>query len=271
MQRLLKCNTPSTDCRDMKLFLKQNPHLLFVEIDKSKNLALVDSSAYIQKLIQVFGTDKFIKLSRNPVEQDIINFQNMIKTITPFLSTSNSKRIRPYHSIKKGHGILKVHKIGNPLRPIINSKFSITSGAEIYLLEILKPLVKQCSFSLTSTMAFTHKFKEIAPKYTKFYEVVTVDAVNLFTSINVPRVVEFIVEKIYSNPTAYFSPNSNENVTFPPRHIFHAFMLNVLLKYSSFSTLSGFYRQSEGLSMGSKISPAISTIFFKYDGILSYK
>ena len=26
MQRLLKCNTPSTDCRDMKLFLKQNPY-----------------------------------------------------------------------------------------------------------------------------------------------------------------------------------------------------------------------------------------------------
>ena len=38
-------------------------------------------------------------------------------------------------------------------------------------------------------------------------------------------------------------------------------MLGVLLKFSAFTTLNGFYRQTEGLAMGSKLSPAISNIF----------
>ena len=38
-------------------------------------------------------------------------------------------------------------------------------------------------------------------------------------------------------------------------------MMNVLLKFSAFSTLNGYYRQIEGLAMGSKLSPAISNIF----------
>jgi hypothetical protein len=35
----------------------------------------------------------------------------------------------------------------------------------------------------------------------------------------------------------------------------------VLLKYSAFWTLNGYYRQKCGLSMSSKLSPAISNIF----------
>ena len=37
--------------------------------------------------------------------------------------------------------------------------------------------------------------------------------------------------------------------------------MDVLLKFSSFEALSGFYRQKSGLSMGSKISPSMADIF----------
>ena len=62
--------------------------------------------------------------------------------------------IKPYHSIKKGHGVLKVQKPGIHLRRIINSKFSITSGAKQYILKIIQPIIKQCKYSIHSTMAF---------------------------------------------------------------------------------------------------------------------
>ena len=38
-------------------------------------------------------------------------------------------------------------------------------------------------------------------------------------------------------------------------------MIGVLLKFSAFSTINGYYRQNEGLAMGSKLSPALSNIF----------
>ena len=97
------------------------------------------------------------------------------------------------------------------------------------------------------------------PKFSKFHEVVTFDAISLFTSINVPRVVDFIIDKIYANPEQYLPENDVQNV--PKKNIFKEFLTGVLIKFSAFSTLNGYYRQKEGLSMGSKLSPAISNIF----------
>jgi hypothetical protein len=39
--------------------------------------------------------------------------------------------------------------------------------------------------------------------------------------------------------------------------------MDVLLQYNCFETLNGFYRQNQGLSMGDKMSPALSNIFLK--------
>ena len=99
--------------------------------------------------------------------------------------------------------------------------FSITSGAELYILNILKPLVEQCRYSVTSTMVFSNKFKENSHKLNRFYEVVSFDAANLFTSINVPRVVDYIVGIIYENPTDFFPINSFVN--FPPQNFLRNF------------------------------------------------
>ena len=146
-----------------------------------------------------------------------------------------------------------------PLRPIINSKFSITSGAEQYILKIIQPIIKQCKYSINSTMAFYAEFKNTISKFTIFFEVISIDATSLFTSINVPRVVEYIIEKIYENPENFFGENNLHS--YPPRIIFQEFMIGVLLKFSAFSTINGYYRQNEGLAMGSKLSPALSNIF----------
>ena len=148
MQKLKSCSTPNSDCKEMKLFLNSNKNVFFVEIDESKNIGLIDLDDYCHKLISVFSPDKFLKLSRNPCEVDVKLFFKLINKIQPFLSIDYFRIIKPYHSIKKGHGLLKVHKAGMPLRPIINSRFSITSGAEQYILNIIQPLVKQCTYSI---------------------------------------------------------------------------------------------------------------------------
>ena len=135
-------------------------------------------------------------MSLNPLGPDLNQFQSLIRKTEPYISLSDFRLIKPYQSIKKGHGILKVNKPGMPLRPIINSMFSLTSGAEVYILRILRPLINKCSFSVSSTKHFTEKFPKISSKFTRFHEVVTFDAVSLFTSINVPKVVDYIIDKI---------------------------------------------------------------------------
>lgn len=160
MQKLKNCDTPNSDHKDLRTFLDQNKNLIFLEVDKSKNLALLDIADYMHKLIQIFSPDKFEKLSRNPLGPDLKQFQNTIRKMEPYLSLSNFRLIKPFHSIKKGHGILKINKPGMPLRPIINSMYSLTSGAEKYILKILQPLISKCSFSVSSTKHFSDNFKK---------------------------------------------------------------------------------------------------------------
>ena len=134
----------------------------------------------------------------------------------------------------------------------------MTSGAEIYILKIIKPLVQKCVFSATSTKMLTDKFKKIASKFTRFHEVITINAVSLFTSINVPRVVDHIKDLIYVDPEKYFSENNLGS--FPLVNIFKNLLMDALLNFNSFETLNGFYCQRQGLSMGGKLSPALSNI-----------
>jgi hypothetical protein len=78
MQKLKNCNTPNLDSKAIRKFFDLNINVVFVEIDKSKNLALIDLDDYCHKLIQVFNPVKFEKLSRNPFDVDIRNFYKLI-------------------------------------------------------------------------------------------------------------------------------------------------------------------------------------------------
>ena len=46
-----------------------------------------------------------------------------------------------------------------------------------------------------------------------------------------------------------------------PKNTFKRFFLEVLTRFSSFSTLNGFYRQVGGVSMGSKLSCGLANIY----------
>ena len=98
------------------------------------------------------------------------------------------------------------------------------------------------------------------------------DAVSLYTSVNVERTVNYILDIIYDDPILFFpesektikTKNDDEKIITlkpPERSLLKKFFMEVLLTYSSFESLSGFYRQKSGLSMGSKISPTMACIF----------
>ena len=99
------------------------------------------------------------------------------------------------------------------------------------------------------------------------YECLSWDAKSLFTSINVPRTIKYVCDIIYSDEEKYFPKIFDSSVAedvllpFPPRLIFEQMFIDCLTKFSSFSTLDGFYKQTEGLSMGSRLSPALANIF----------
>ena len=90
------------------------------------------------------------------------------------------------------------------------------------------------------------------------------------------KTVDYIVNEIYKDPSAFF-PNEDyiatkeknngdeAEVNVSPKHprrcVFKNLLIEVLQKFNKFRTVAGCYCQIDGLSMGSKLSPALANIY----------
>ena len=64
----------------------------------------------------------------------------------------------PSHSLSSFYGTVKLHKSSEPLRAIATSYYSMVNNAEIFLNKLIKPLVKECEFSVKNTKEFKEIF-----------------------------------------------------------------------------------------------------------------
>ena len=117
-----------------------------------------------------------------------------------YLSKLDQIKIKPTQGLIRAYGIPKLHKQDHPVRPIINSLNSITSGAESFLHTLISPILAESTFSVNSTRTFKERFCKVKQNFNlNEHEICSFDACSLFTSINVERTVNYITEKIYNN------------------------------------------------------------------------
>ena len=77
---------------------------------------------------------------------------------------------------------------------------------------LIYPILEKSEFSVESTKKFKEKFLNDREKFDpEKHEIFSIDAVSLFTSINVPRTIEYILDIIYDNLDLYF-PHKEEVV-----------------------------------------------------------
>ena len=225
----------------------------------------------MRQLDKVFDKEHFLKLKSNPINVDLSNFKKILNTMKPYMTNKDEYRTAPMENLKRGFGIPKNHKPGRPLRPIISSINSITVGAEEYLKQLIDPIVKKCKYSISSSKEFKSKFIKIDNFDSSEFELVSFDAASLYTSINISKVVKFIVNYIYENIETFFPPKNktikingeiiNMTTQPPPKTIFTKFFSSILVEFNSFEAHNGFFRQRKGCSMGGKLSPSLANIY----------
>jgi hypothetical protein len=147
-------------------------------------------------------------LKINLIHVDLESFNKIITYFKQFVSHSDAYNIQPIDAIKRAYGLPKNHKKNIPLRPIVSSLNSITSSSEAFLQNLISPITKSCKFSVESTIELKKRFLEIQGFNSEEYEIVNSDCVSLFTSINIDRVLEHILNIIYLEPTIYFPPKT---------------------------------------------------------------
>ena len=265
---LIKCRSDDEKVHTLNTFFNQNTDLLLTEVDKTKDLQIMKKSDYEIKLNNMFGdTYYFKKLQRNPVQDDFKSLKKVINELKQHISSKTYNLITPIEQLRRGYGIIKRHKLDHPIRPIISSIGAMTEGSEEWLKRILKPFITDCTYSVDSVKEFKKLFMEHNKKFDPVsFEIVSFDIVSMYNNINTEWFLDHIIPKIYENPTEHFETEENneeEKRTFqyPPEKLFRRFFKNILHDFSAFFTLTGYFRQSKGLTMGSKISGAVANIF----------
>ena len=132
----------------MQKFLNKNKTVKLIRVDKSKNIAFLNSDDYHVHVEIEFSCSKFTRLDDDPTLSDISSFKNMIDLLRPFISDTSAHQISSNHRIKPSYGLFKRHKPEpHPLRVFIESQGTITSDIESYIIIILTKLasdIKEC-------------------------------------------------------------------------------------------------------------------------------
>ena len=139
-----------------------------------------------------------------------------------------------------GYGLVKRHKPGMPLRPILSGFQTLTSRAEGQILNFIQSLEKECTFSINSTKLFKSKILELSKNVNfKTFELVSFDCKSMYSNIDVKKAIKILCDKIFIKfKTKDFFPIDPECPKMSRRN-FESFLKQLLIDHNYFITKYG--------------------------------
>ena len=149
------------------------------------------------------------------------------------------------------YGLPKVHEDGTPLSPIQASTGSFNHECAKWLSDILSPL-RSHSTNLKDTFSFIDKVKNLSLNDSGMY---SFDVVSLFTYISLHFTLQLILDTIFKDNIETF-------------HNLNKWRLKTLLNWTVSSTTLQFqgkyYKQVDGIAMGSSLAPMLANVIKNY-------
>lgn len=244
--------------KETKLFLRNNPKILTLRADKGNVTVVMLKDEYISKVNQLFSDEVAYEVMHDgdPTEKIQNRMNRMISEWqrNGFFnedSTTNvrtAKWLRSYAGvIPKAYGLTKIHKEGNPMRPVVAFINSPLYNISKFFADILKNMVGNEVSSVKNSYDLIENIKDI--RIPSDHKLVSFDVVSLFTNIPSKLVIGTIKRKW--DVICQFT-------RFPKDQFIRG--LNFILENCFFSFNNIIYHQIFGTPMGSPVSPVIADL-----------
>ena len=252
-------NLTSSEFKALKR-LSKNKDIVIQKADKGNTVVILDKCSYISAIEEILNDNsKFSKLDI-PTGKEINHIVNLEKRITSELKLLKGKEIIDksiYKSIKPVgsrpgilYGLGKIHKETRngipPFCPILSAIGTPTYKLAKFLLKFLTPSTAN-EFTVIDSFHFA---EEISQQDSNLH-MASLDVDSLFTNIPVEETIDICVDNLYSD---------NENPPNIPKYNFRN-LLNVATKETFFMFNNKYYKQVDGVAMGSPLGPALANIF----------
>ena len=171
--------------------LKTNRDIHITKADKSNIIVILNKVDYKAKMDLILEDQTtYSEVLSNPTDQVNKNFNKKMKC----LLKDNPDLIKKFSSINPSfpymYGVIKTHKEGYPVRPIISSVGSASYKLSKWLTSVMTPLVGMISQShLKNTGDLIEKMKQ---HDCDNCTLISFDVNSLFTKVPVPDLLQFL-------------------------------------------------------------------------------
>lgn len=226
-------------------------NLIVSKADKGNTVVIMERNNYVQKVEEIIQSDDFVLLQSDPTKRFASQIKEAVNS-TQFVFSDNSHTRNYILEMNPRspclYGLPKIHKENMPMRPVVSY-----IGAPAY------KLAKKLNSLLKAKSSFQPKYSLIN----------SVDLIKKIQSVSLPRNAKLLsldVESLFTNvpyqETLNILKNHLEKRRLHPGEIDELILLTTLcMEQNYFQFNNQYYRQKEGLAMGSPLSPLMADIF----------
>ena len=243
------------------LELKANENLVIQKGDKGNIVVILDKETYLERMKSILDDEqKFLHLGytdKQALDALIAIEQRIKKHLLPLkeknvIDETVYSKITPVGTQPgKLYGLCKVHKEPEngcpPFRPIISAINTPTYYLAKFLLPILEPITKN-NFVIKDRFSFVENLKN----EDSHHVMASFDVESLFTNIPLDETIEICVNKLYTR--------RNMKIKGMTKSEFKD-LLQLATKESLFIFNRQYFKQLDGVAMGSPLGPTLANIF----------
>ena len=244
----------STEARAELDDLRRDVSVVVKPSDKCKGLVVMNTDDYVARGEEI--TTAFEQIEQNPTAKtEALSKRIISQTIKDKIDKGILSAIRPHHSrCAELYGLPKTHKEGEPLRPIVSGIDDPIDRLGWLLEQITSQLLKYVPAHLQDTGDFLDRVRDRYPRGFPAGSIAySMDVKNLYGNIPTGEGIQAVMELIHEHHDELnlfgLAPDDVEA------------LLSHCLQNNYFRFNQSFYKQSDGIAMGSRIAPSIAIVF----------
>lgn len=243
------------NCKKTKIFLKNNPQLIVAQSDKSNKTIVMDATTYNDKCFQLLNDQNtYTEIKTDPTNVTQNKNNNLIKEWKnkQYITQNEAKQLTIHNAHPpKFYALLKTHKPNLPIRPIVSNNQAPLYHLSKFLADSIKNIVGQNDYYIKNSFDFKKYIDQV--HIPDNYILISLDVTSLYTNIPI-NLVEHIVHEQWQNL---------KNFTTLPEQEFQK-ALKFTLTTNFFQFKDKFYKQLDGVAMGSPISSVIAQLVMEH-------
>ena len=236
--------------------LQKDKDRVILTVDKGVAMVVMDMEDYNNKAQELLNSPVYRSLPKDPTNKIKAQLITKLRRIKKDINLDEGMYRAMYPTgcvLPKFYGLPKIHKTGNPLRPIVSSRGSVTYGVAKVISKVLKPLVGNSPNHIQSTGDFVSKAKRLTLQAGVCLS--SCDVTSLFTSVPIDPALNIIKDLLEKDEKL------NDRTVLSIQDVIE--LLGFCLHNTYFSFQNKFYEHIKGAAMGSPVSPIVTNLFME--------